>query len=120
MGPESRQMSNVQLSGLEKAAALLLIMGKDSASKLAGYFSAEEIKKLSSTVGKFDSLNPETVNSVVSEFQENYLSMGILAKPDTITSLFEDTKKMRIQTTRCLRWTGRRTAHRKMLPRLNR
>ena len=86
-------MSDIQLSGLEKAAALLLIMGKDSASKLANYFSAEEIQKLSSTVGRFDSLNPEMVNSVVSEFQENYLSMGILAKPDSIASIFEGAKQ---------------------------
>ena len=86
------QMSNLQLSGLEKAAALLLIMGKDSASKLANYFSPEEIQKLSKTVGKFDSLNPATVNTVVSEFQENYLSMGILAKPESIASIFEDVK----------------------------
>ncbi len=93
MGSENQHMTDVQLSGLEKAAALLLIMGKESASKLATYFSSDEIQKLSSTVGKFDSLNPDTVNSVVSEFQDNYLSMGILAKPDSIASIFEDVQQ---------------------------
>ena len=60
-----------QLNGTEKAAALLLVMGKESAGKLAGFFSPEELNRLSDTAHRLKTLNIDTINGLVREFGKN-------------------------------------------------
>ena len=88
--PNENQDQLLGLSGMEKAAALLLMMGKDSAVKLAGFFSQEDIRNLTRTAGRFKSLDPELVETLLTEFRKNYLSMGIIPNASTLSEIFDE------------------------------
>ncbi|MEM7069151.1 MAG: FliG C-terminal domain-containing protein [Pseudomonadota bacterium] len=79
-----------ELSGMEKAAALLLIMGRESAVKLSGFFTQDEIRALTEAAGKFQTLNSGTVSQLVAEFSKNYMSMGMFAQAEKLSDIFED------------------------------
>ena len=80
----------VQLSGAEKAAALLFFMGKDTASKLADFFTQEEIEKFVSTASALKSLESETIVDLVTEFRQNYVNMGVFAEAENFSEFFKD------------------------------
>lgn len=79
--------SEVNLRGSEKAAAVLFAMGKDTAMKLAEFFSAEELRQLNEAANKLQKLNYETIDNVVKEFGENYVKHGAFAEADDLTDI---------------------------------
>ena len=87
------------LSGVEKAAAVLLVMGKDSAVKLADFFSKEELKRVVSAASKLPDLNLQNINQLVEEFGENYVTKHNLL-PDTgdLSKLLEDLSTKDVST----------------------
>jgi flagellar motor switch protein FliG len=77
-----------QLNGIEKAAALLLMMGKDTAVKLADFFSPDDIRRLTDAASQFETLDPNLVEQLVEEFRKNYIAMGMFAEADSLNDLF--------------------------------
>ncbi|MEM9277738.1 MAG: FliG C-terminal domain-containing protein [Pseudomonadota bacterium] len=89
--------SGIELTGMEKAAALLLIMGRDSAVKLSRFFTPEEISLLTQTASRFQTLDVETVEKLVTEFNKNYLSLGLFAEAEKLSDIFEDSTETESQ-----------------------
>ena len=90
MSDYAQKHAGIELSGVEKAAALLLIMGRDSAVKLSSFFSTDEIKSLTETASRFETLDAATVNQLVSEFSKNYLSLGLFAEAEKLSDIFNN------------------------------
>jgi len=84
--------TEVQLQGAEKAAAILFAMGKDSALKLAEFFSGDELKQLNDAANRLKKLNYETIDNVVKEFGENYVKHGAFAEADDLSDILGDFK----------------------------
>ena len=78
------------LNGAEKAAALLFAMGKDAAVKLADFFSREELNRLNEAANNLRKLDYETIDTVVREFRENYITQGAFADADSLDEILED------------------------------
>jgi len=57
-----------KLTGLEKAAALLLAVGKDNATKILGYPSQEDIRAIARTASDLGNIPQAVVDSVADEF----------------------------------------------------
>ncbi|MCP4073334.1 MAG: hypothetical protein GY742_16590 [Hyphomicrobiales bacterium] len=83
------EISKAQMSGAEKAAALFLVLGRENATRLASFFSKEEIKKVVDAAGDLRDLSPQVIDQVVTEFGENFESNGIVASSDTLSQYFE-------------------------------
>lgn len=77
----------VNLRGPEKAAAILFAMGKDTALKLAEFFSAEELRELNEAANRLKKLNYETIDTVVKEFGDNYVRHGAFAEADDLSDI---------------------------------
>lgn len=86
----SPQSINVitELSGPQKAAAFLMVLGKEAAVKVGEYFTKEELRIIVAAAEELPSVNTNTVDTLVQEFDENYLSIGLLAEPDELSSVF--------------------------------
>ena len=78
------------LTGAEKAAAVLLVMGKDSAGKLADFFSKEELKLVVKAADKLNSLSFSTIDQLVAEFGQNYVNNGLITDSNELSELFSD------------------------------
>ncbi|MEM7290033.1 MAG: FliG C-terminal domain-containing protein [Pseudomonadota bacterium] len=91
LGGTSRKKA--QLSGMQKAAALLLFMGKDTATKLADSFSPDEIEGFVKTAASIKSLEAEAVDELVEEFRANFIKMGMLAEADKASDFFKELVK---------------------------
>lgn len=91
----SQQSSNVitNLSGPQKAAAFLMVLGKDAAVKVGEHFTKEELRIIVAAAEELPSVNTNTVDTLVQEFDENYLSIGLLAEPDELSSVFGTSDK---------------------------
>ncbi len=80
-----------KLSGVEKAAAVLLVMGKDSAAILADFLSKEELKRVAGAAGKLPDLNLQNINQLVEEFGENYVTHhNLLSDTSDLSKLLGD------------------------------
>jgi flagellar motor switch protein FliG len=90
MPQQDSQNHNLTLLGAEKAAALLIIMGKDHALKLANFFSKEEIKIISEAASRLKSLDINTVKYLVSDFGKDYVGNGMFVDPENLTEFFEN------------------------------
>lgn len=90
MPQQDYQNQKLTLLGAEKAAALLIIMGKDHALKLANFFSKEEIKLISEAAGRLKSLDINTVKHLVSDFGKDYVGNGMFVDPENLTEFFEN------------------------------
>ena len=86
-------INSLKLSGAEKAAAMLLMMGKDSAAKLAEFFSREDLDRVVSAATKLKKLDLQTIDVLVDEFGNNYVNQGLVANMDEIVSIFTDQPK---------------------------
>ncbi len=57
-----------KLTGTEKAAALLLAVGKDNASKILAYFDEEDIRAVARTASDLGSVSQASLDSIAEEF----------------------------------------------------
>lgn len=87
MEQQKLDTSEISMHGAEKAAALLLAMGKDSALKLADFFSKEEIKKISDAASRLDALNVSSMENLVREFGKEYVGHGMLSDTSDLTEI---------------------------------
>jgi len=77
------------LSGAEKAAAFLLLAGKDAAVRLADHFSEDELRAIFAAAGKVKSLTVDEVETLVEEFRNSFTRSGLVKSPGSVESLFE-------------------------------
>ena len=89
MEQESLKHSQLKLLGAEKAATLLMAMGKDSALKLADFFSKKEIKLISEAASRLETINVKTVETLVQEFGKEYVGRGMFSDPENLSAFFE-------------------------------
>lgn len=80
------------MSGSEKAAILLIALGKESSAKVFKYLKEEEIEQLTVDITNLRSVDAETRDTVINEFYElclaqNYISEGGI---DYARQLLED------------------------------
>ena len=83
---------SIALTGPEKAAAFLLLAGKDAAVRLADYFSEDELRAIFSAAGKVESLSVDEVEMLVSEFHGQFNRSGLIKSPGSVESLFAGMK----------------------------
>ena len=89
MDQERFENSLKGLHGPEKAATILMAMGKDSALKLADFFSKKEIKLITEAAGRLETLDVSTVEQLVQEFGKEYVGRGMFSDPDNLSAFFE-------------------------------
>lgn len=67
-----------KLSGVQKAAIVMLSVGEESSGKLFSVMQEDEIKEISGTMATLGSISPEVVERIVTEFGENLSSAGLM------------------------------------------
>jgi len=82
--------SSKSLSGPDKAAAFLLLAGKEAATQLADYFSEEELRAVFVAAERLQSLTVDEMQSLVEEFRDEFARNGMIKTPGSVESLFSD------------------------------
>lgn len=67
-------MSTAMLSGIQKAALLLIQLGKDQAGRVMSQFDDQEIEELTTEIARLERVDPRMADGVMEEFYE--ASMG--------------------------------------------
>ncbi len=70
-GSTARGGENRMLTGPEKVAALMLAMGKKTATRILSHFEADEIKVLAQTATDLGSISKEVVDDIIAEFGQS-------------------------------------------------
>jgi flagellar motor switch protein FliG len=73
-------MSQTQLKGMKKAAALLVAIGEERASQIVPHLAEEEVERLSLEIAKASKFPADFAKSVVEEAVQNVLAEGYLAE----------------------------------------
>ena len=81
-------LSNSSLNGAQKAAALMLVMGKDTAVKMAEYFSEEELETIYEAANSLPELAYEDIDSLTDEFRGDFFNTTLFTSPDAVSELF--------------------------------
>lgn len=81
-------LSNASLNGAQKAAALMLVMGKDTAVKMAEYFSKAELQSIYDAATSLPDLGYEEIDNLTSEFRGDFFNTTLFSSPDAVTELF--------------------------------
>ena len=80
------------LSRAQKAAAILVAMGKSSAGRLLKFFKQEELKALMEAARTLKSIPQAELERIVSEFENEFAEgAGLLDSGDTMNSIFSET-----------------------------
>jgi len=64
------------LTGTQKAALLLIQLGKDQAARVMSQLDESEIEELSAEIARLDRVNPEVARAVLDEFYETSIGSG--------------------------------------------
>jgi flagellar motor switch protein FliG len=86
-------MATERLSGPQKAALFLYLLGEDFASEIVRNLDEEEIQRLGASISKILSISPKTADSLFTEFQHlastpQAVSLGAGRKNQFIKSVF--------------------------------
>ncbi|MEQ1564127.1 MAG: flagellar motor switch protein FliG [Myxococcota bacterium] len=68
------------LTGPQRAAVLLMVLDKDSARKLLSYLSVREVEDIGHAVGQIDTVEPDVVEKIVSEFVKDLARSSMIPK----------------------------------------
>ena len=80
-----------KLTGTEKAAALLLAVGKDNASKVLTYFDEEDIRAIARTASDLGSVSQATLDSIAEEFVSKVMvDGGLRGSSEHVERLLEE------------------------------
>ncbi len=80
------------LSGAEKAAALLLVMGKESAIQLTDFLSKDDLSLIVEAAQDLPALSFDTVNQLVMEFENSIATYGMISGSDGLSKLLRKPK----------------------------
>jgi flagellar motor switch protein FliG len=76
MAKAARGATDGELSGLHKASILMLSLGEEHAGKLFAMMHEDEIKAISSTMAQLGVIHAQTVETLCSDFVENFGAAG--------------------------------------------
>jgi flagellar motor switch protein FliG len=80
-----------KLTGTEKAAALLLAVGKENASKVMAYFSEEDIRAIARTASDLGAVTQATLDHVAEEFVTQVtVDIGLRGSSEHVERLLEE------------------------------
>jgi len=80
------------LSRAQKAAAILVAMGKPSAGKLLKFFKQDELKSLVDAARQLRTIPQSELEKIVGEFEAEFTEgAGLLDSSDTMTSIINET-----------------------------
>lgn len=71
---------NKELSPEQKAAAVIVALGVDKASKVYKFLSAEEVEKLTLEVARLGHVEADTTESILDEFYKNCLTQKVVTE----------------------------------------
>lgn len=78
------------LKGVEKAAALLLTMGKPLAARLLKHFDANELKQITRVVAELGAVTVPTLEGLVKEFAGQFANgVDLMGSPDEVEQMLE-------------------------------
>ncbi|MFY9643022.1 MAG: FliG C-terminal domain-containing protein [Rhodomicrobium sp.] len=81
-----------KLKGIEKAAALLLAVGKENASRIIAHLGEEEIRAIARSASDLGSISGTVIEDIASEFMAQVTTDGgIRASTDQVKELLEKT-----------------------------
>ncbi|HMO11747.1 MAG TPA: flagellar motor switch protein FliG, partial [Actinotalea sp.] len=63
-------MSTLMMSGTQKAALLLIQLGKDQAARVMGMLEESEIEELTAEIARLERVDPSTAEEVLEEFYQ--------------------------------------------------
>lgn len=81
-------LSGGSLNGAQKAAALMLVMGKDTAVRLAEYFSKGELQSIYDAALSLPELGFADITELSSEFRGDFFNTTLFSSADAVTELF--------------------------------
>src|SRR5690554_6106456 len=80
------------LTRAQKAAAILVAMGKPSAGKLLKFFKQDELKSLVEAARQLQTIPQSQLEKIVGEFEAEFTEgAGLLDSNDTMTSIINET-----------------------------
>lgn len=77
------------MSGAQKAAAVLLAMGRENAERLSGYFSPEELQAMVDVASNLPGLDASDISGLVSELGRNYERNAVQGRSGELSKLLE-------------------------------
>ena len=72
--------SKPQVSNMQKAAAVVIALGAEEASKVYQYLREDEIEQLSLEVAKMERLDPEELNAIINDFYGLCVTQKVIAE----------------------------------------
>lgn len=87
---DNLQMRETRLRGSEKAAALMLVMGKDIATQMAEFFSPEELQKIYEAAVELPDLGFDEINALSSEFKGSFFNSTLFPSEESVNDLFSE------------------------------
>jgi flagellar motor switch protein FliG len=73
-------MSDTKLTGKQKAAAIIISLGADDASKIYKYLKEEEIEQLTFEISRLQHLNPQVMESTLKDFYDLCLTQKVITE----------------------------------------
>ena len=73
-------MAAKKITNMQKAAAVVIALGADEASKVYQYLREDEIEVLSLEVAKLERLDPEELNSIINDFYGLCVTQKVIAE----------------------------------------
>src|SRR2546430_16779963 len=89
--PSPRNRTNPKaLRGAEKAAALLLYMGKPLASRLLTQFDADELKQITRSIAELGAVPAPALETLVEDFAGQFANgADLLGSPDEVQQMLD-------------------------------
>ncbi len=73
-------MSDTKLTGKQKAAAIIISLGADDASKIYKFLKEEEIEQLTYEISRLQHLNPQIMESTLKDFYDLCLTQKVITE----------------------------------------
>ncbi|WP_019229735.1 flagellar motor switch protein FliG [Sedimentibacter sp. B4] len=73
-------MSDTKLTGKQKAAAIIISLGADDASKIYKYLKEEEIEQLTFEISRLQHLSPQVMESTLKDFYDLCLTQKVITE----------------------------------------
>lgn len=73
-------MAETKLSGRQKAAAIIISLGADDASKIYKFFKEDEIEQLTYEISRLQHLNPQLMENTLKDFYDLCLTQKVITE----------------------------------------
>lgn len=73
-------MSSAKISGKQKAAAIIISLGAEDASKIYKYLKEDEIEQLTYEISRLDHISPESMGEILKDFYEICMTQKVITE----------------------------------------